>query len=87
MFDPSFPTKKPKPSGVKFIGCIIAYTDADAPEPSFAEYSTRVPETKRVFSILYSTDKAGKKMWVICWYMSPTGKPSPMSVTFSLVTV
>ena len=87
VFDPSFPSKKAKPPGAKFIGSMVAFTDVAGTAPALDAYSTRVPEGKTTIEILYSLDKVGKKMWVICWYMSPTGKPSPLSVPFSVVLV
>lgn len=87
VFDSAQPAKKSKPTGVKFIGSAVAYTGADGAEPPRDAFATRVPEGKTIFSILYPTDKVGKKIWVICWYMSPTGKPSPESITFSIVLV
>lgn len=85
VLDPNHPTKKAKPPGAKFIGSQVAYTAADAAEPAPEAFSTRAPEGKTIFPILYSLDKVGKRIWVKCWYMSPTGKPSPVSIVFSIV--
>ena len=85
VFDPTHTGSKAKPPGAKFIGSKVAFTGIDAPAPALSEYSTRVPEGKTTFPILYSSDKVGKKMWIICWYMSPTGKPGPVSEAFSVV--
>ncbi len=85
IFDPAHPSKKGKPKGAKFIGSKVAYTGADAAAPPAEAYSTRVPEGKTTISVLYPSDKVGKRMWIICYYMSPTGKPSPESLPFSIV--
>ncbi len=85
VFDPTHTGSKAKPPGAKFIGSKVAFTGVDAGAPALTEYSTRVPEGKTTFPILYSSDKVGKKMWIICWYMSPTGKPGPVSEAFSVV--
>lgn len=84
-FDPRHPGKKSRPKGAKMYGSMVAFTGADATAPPADAYTNRVPEGKSVFSVLYSSDKIGKKMWIICWYMSPTGKPSPVSIAFSIV--
>ena len=85
VMDPNHPSKKAKPKGARFIGSMVAFTGSDAPPPALDAYTTRVPEGKTNFSILYSSDKIGKKMWIICYYMSPTGKPSPLSAPLGVV--
>ena len=85
VMDPNHPSKKAKPDGAKFIGSMVAFTGSDALPPALDAYTTRVPEGKTNFSILYSSDKIGKKMWIICYYMSPTGKPSPLSAPLGVV--
>ena len=83
--DPSHLGKKAKPPGAKFIGSQVAYTAADAAQPAPEAFSTRAPEGKTIFPILYSSDKVGTRIWVKCWYMSPTGKPGPVSIVFTIV--
>ncbi len=85
VMDPAHPAKKSKPPGGKFIVSQVAYTKPDGTEPTPDAYTTRAPEGKTIFPILYSSDKIGLKIWVKCWYMSPTGKPSPVSAAFSII--
>ena len=84
-FDPNHPAKKAKPKGAKFMGSEVAYTSAGASEPAPEAFSTRAPEGKTIFSILYPIEKVGMRIWVKCYYMSPTGKPGPKSVVFTIV--
>lgn len=78
VMDPKHPIKRAKPKNVKLIGLMIAYTDTPQP-PNDEAYKVMNPEGKTTFSILFTNDKLGKYMWIVCWYMTATGKPSPAS--------
>ncbi len=85
--DPNRIGKKGKPKDVESIGYKTAYTGADAVPPVAEDYRRQEPEGSTVFEILSVGDKEGKRLWVICYYLSPTHEAGPDSRPFSIVIV
>ena len=86
VFDPSRPTKKLKPKDVGFIGFKIAYTtDTIPPKPE--DYRAQANETSTEIELPQTVDKLGLRLWIIAYYVSPTGEQGPDSEPFSVVIV
>jgi hypothetical protein len=86
-FNPSMPTKKKKPKDVAAIGVKIAFVGAGDPPPAAAAYVTQDSEGNTEFEMIVTADKVGKEMWIICFYISPTGEAGPDSAPFMVVIV
>ncbi len=85
--DPNRIGKKGKPKDVESIGYKIVYTDAAATPPAIDDYRRQEPEGSTIFEILSTGDKEGKRLWVICYYLSPTHEAGPDSEPFSIIIV
>ena len=74
--DPEHPNKKKKPKGAGSIGLKIAYAEQGALPPKLEDYRVMLPEKKSIFDIIYPADKVKYIMYVIAYYISPTGEVS-----------
>jgi hypothetical protein len=85
-FDPHFPTKKRKPKDAAYIGLKIAYTvDATPPKPE--DYRAQPVEGSTEIELPQTVDKLNLRLWIIAYYVSPTGEQGPDSEPFSVVIV
>ncbi len=85
--NPNYPAKKAKPAKVGAIGLKICFTAADAAAPTADDYRVQQQEGKTEFELPQIADKVGKKLWIICFYLSPTGEAGPDSAPCSVVIV
>ena len=74
--DPEHLNKKKKPQGAGSIGVKIAFAEQGALPPKPEDYKGLLPEKKSIFDIIYSIDKVKYIMYVIVYYISPTGEAS-----------
>jgi len=85
--DPTRPAKKGKPKDVAFIGLKICFTDVAATPPDADAYRIQRPEGNTIFEVICTGDKVGKRLWVICFYLSPTNEAGPDSAPFPIIIV
>ncbi len=83
VFNPANPTKKGKEKDVAAVGYRIAITDADAAAPALSAYELQLPKKKTVFDTFYTSDQVGKRVWIIAFYLNPTGEAGPDGEPFS----
>ncbi len=85
--NPNFPTQKRKPKDVRFIGVRLCFVKAGDPPPVFADFVTQDPEGHTEFEMPVTADKVTWELWIICYYISPTGEAGPDSTPFMVVIV
>ncbi len=85
--NPNQPAKSAKPPKVGAIGLKICYTDAAGTAPPLDDYRIQQQEGRTEFELPQIVDKVGKKLWVICFYLSPTGEAGPDSEPCSVIIV
>ena len=86
-FDPFHPTFKRKPKDVAKIGVKIAWTKVDEAAPLLKDYQMQIPENTTEFEFPVTSDKVGLRLWVICFYLSPTGEAGPDSEPIFVVII
>ncbi len=84
--DPNHPAKRGKPKDVKAIGVKICYAGVGA-TPSADDYRIQQSEGRTEFEWPCPSDKVGKALWVICFYLSPTGEAGPDSNPASVTII
>ena len=85
--NPNYPTQKAKPPTVGAVGVKICYTDATATAPPLDDYRVQQQEGKTEFEQPQIAANVGKKLWTICFYLSPTGEAGPDSEPCGVVIV
>ena len=85
--DPEHLYKTKKPPGAGSIGVKIAFTEQGAPPPKPEDYKGLLPEKKSVFDIIYPADKVKHIMYVIGYYISPTGEACKKESTPIMITL
>ncbi len=71
--------KKHKPEDVGSIGRAIAYVANGSPAPERKQYSTMAPIGAVLFNIISDPEELNMDVYLITWYVSPTGEPGPES--------
>ncbi len=84
--DPNHPAKRGKPKDVAAIGVKICYAGVGA-TPSADDYRIQQSEGRTEFEWPCPSDKVGKVLWVICFYLSPTGEAGPDSNPESITII
>jgi hypothetical protein len=85
--DPNQPARVAKPPKVGAIGVKICYTDATGTAPPLDDYRVQQQEGKTEFEQPQTAANVGKKLWTICFYLSPTGEAGPDSEPCSVIIV
>lgn len=73
-FDPKHPHKKKKPHGAAFIGIKIAFVKQGGEAPASDDYKTQLQEKKSIFELSYPAHKLKMILYIIVYYISPTGE-------------
>jgi len=86
--DPNHPAKHAKPEDADAIGVKICYTEATVTAaPELDDYRIQQQEGKTEFELPQTAGNVGKKLWVICFYLSPTGEAGPDSEPCFIIIV
>ena len=86
--DPNRPAKSAKPPTVGAVGVKICYTEATVTAPpELDDYRVQQQEGRTEFELPQTAGNVGKKLWVICFYLSPTGEAGPDSEPCFIIIV
>ena len=73
-FDPLRIHTKQNPPGAERIGYKLAYTEIDALEPSGDEYKKAGNQKKSMIELSIPSDKTKMRLYIIVYYISPSGE-------------
>jgi len=75
------------PVDVEKLGRKLSFTAIDEGAPAMDTYKTIEIIGAADYTLSFDEDKIGKKVWLISWYINPTGEVGPNSYPISFIVI